>query len=914
MLSISSMLSSTPGSAVPAARASIKRRGMAIGVMAAFGMAASVMSAGGASNELELANVLGEKSGSVVRPQDLRWEPSNGVFADLFRGRFVLFLGSAVADGPRDVYRARVRLSPEGRPLDVTGVYNLTSTPLGDDHALVVNGSRAAFATWSYGKEQGVTALDLSGEGSQSTATKLSDKAMVWVTNTQQTGAGDGIGRVDVTFDQPAQRVGLAIVSSATGDREMLSIELADDERSKTAHRHASLDLKTGELTQGAKEMHAEAGKHLPKKLVHWAVDTVRAVPWIGPAPVAWLEEKTFALKDTMKQTVFKVTTGGKDALAKAPGADLPAPAAILDTSQASADLGHWPPPPIKSIWKTPEPGEGEWKIPKQPWIKKLPTPAGAEPPPSPFYETFVRPDEERQYAKVILVAMDMRQLDVGMEAGSEDPKPLTGPPGAGRIPRDPNVYQRVAAAFNGGFKTEHGNYGMMLNKRVLLPPQQGAATVILTKDGRVGLGSWGTNRDVGGIVDVPSADIVSFRQNLDPLVDNDKVNPSNRGQWGFVLPGTSMQTERSGICVTNAGHLMYAWGDDTSATSLGKAMKMGGCIYGMHLDMNPHHTGFIYTNISEFKGKQYKSELLSSQMEIDTDRYLLYAPKDFFFMMLHDPKPAIGEGVEWEPDPGTQPAPSWMAGLWRGRFGNVELLDIEPARASFRARVGIKEGKDSEKSSKKKKGEDDDTSTTVKAAPPRGSELSEDDAHRVLFALSLGISDTKHVHGLAVDGQVTLPMANDEKLAALTIAEDGSLAITPSKDHKGVPEHGDVVELPLLLDDGAVVNGPTQHGPGEVAALGLTSTGRTVIARTRRGSELDDVTAALKKVGCTRAVLLDRGAGATRGAIFRAGTSSPPRSHYDETTLYAMGKPLLPRGFRFDPSSPVEPPSPKKK
>src|SRR4029079_5026649 len=93
-----------------------------------------------------------------------------------------------------------------------------------------------------------------------------------------------------------------------------------------------------------------------------------------------------------------------------------------------------------------------------------------------------------------------------GMEAVREDQKPLTGPPGTGRIPRDPQVYQRVAAAFNGGFKTEHGTYGRMLTTRGLLPPGAGAATVILTKDGRVGLGSWGTNKEVGGIHDVASA------------------------------------------------------------------------------------------------------------------------------------------------------------------------------------------------------------------------------------------------------------------------------------------------------------------------------------------------------------------------------------------------------------------------
>jgi hypothetical protein len=859
---------------------SLKQRAAATGVVAVVALVASV-GGGTATTPEELAALLGEEGRVVVRPQDLRWESSGGAFGDLAFGRFLLFLGSSEANGPRDVYRARVRLSPEGRVLGVGGIYNLTSTPLGDDHALVASGDHAAYATWAYGKEQSVTALQLSGEGNQSQAVKLSDRLMAWVTNIQQTGSGAGVGRIDVTLERPAHRVGLALAYSDLREdvpranlhaAERLAIDLADDEAGQL--RRTTLDLGTGELAGDPAGMRAEAGKHLPKRLVHWAVDTVRAVPWIGPAPIAWLEEKTFAIKDTLKQTVFKVTSG-KDALAQEPEA--PAPAAILDTSQASLDLGHWPPAPIRSMWKTPDPGEGEWKTPTRDWVKKLPGDA-----PSPFYETFVRPDEERPYAKVLLVAMDMRQLDLGMEAGSEDPKPLTGPPGVGRVPRDPHVYPRIAAAFNGGFKTEHGNYGMMLNKRVLLPPVPGAATVILTKDARVGMGSWGTNSAVGGIHDIDAKDITSFRQNLDPLVDNDKVNPQNRGQWGFVLPGTSMQTERSGLCVTNAGHLMYAWGDDTSATSLGKAMKMAGCIYGMHLDMNPHHTGFLYTNITEFKGRNYKSELLTKEMEIDTDRYLLYAPKDFFFVMLRDPKPSFLENATWEPDPGAQPAPAWMPGLWRGQSGNVELFEVEPARASFRARAGTKEPLG--------KGE------TAK------HELVEDDAHRVLFALTLGTSETKHPKGLATDGQTVIPRSSDS--AMLIVSEDGALSIT--KDGQ-VPAQADAVELPLLIDDGAKVT-PPQHVRAPVV-LGIAN-GRVIVAR---GASLSDVLAVLEKAGVQRAVLLDRGAG-EHGRLFRAGTDAPPRSRYEDTTLYAMQKPLLPRGFRFEPTNPVEPPAPKKK
>ncbi len=362
----------------------------------------------------------------------------------------------------------------------------------------------------------------------------LGERATQPITNWQLTGGIVGIGRVDVTLEQPARRVGLALSHAA------LDMALADDDRTLRPTRTARLDLGKAELAPPATGMRAEGRRHLTKPIVFWAVDTVRAISWIGPAPIAWMEEKTFALRDVLRRAKFRVISSA-DVLV--PEGAL-APAAILDASQAAADLGHWPPPSIPPLWKTPEPGEGEWTAPTQAWIKHLPSPPASAAPPSMFYRAFVRPDEERPYAKVVLLAMDMRQLDLEMEAGNEDPKPLTGPPGAGRIPRDPAVYTKVAAAFNGGFKTEHGSYGMMLKRRVLLPPVPGAATVIMTTDGRYGLGTWGSNKDIGGIKDVAPGQILSFRQNLDPLVDSDKVNPSGRSQWGFTLPGTTMQTE----------------------------------------------------------------------------------------------------------------------------------------------------------------------------------------------------------------------------------------------------------------------------------------------------------------------------------------------------------------------------------
>lgn len=824
-----------------------------------------------------LALALGERvhHGGNVSPEDVRWEPSGGSFADYTIGRWALFLGSDAAKSPRDVYRARVRLTPEGRPIDVGEAHNLTSTPLGDDHALVLRDTEAAFGTFAYGQEQSVSILDLAGEARA--ALNLRDSALSYLTNAQQTGSGAGIRRVDVTLDQPAKRLGLTLAEDHS-----LAIDLAFDNGVK----HATFDPARGELVPAIAGMHAEAARHLPKPFILWAVDTVRAVSWIGPAPIAWLEERVFALRDAAKQLAFKLH--GADATETlADASELkPPPATILDGSKLGGDDASWPPASMPSIWKTPEPGEGQWQAPKLSWMKK--SAPGAPPM---FVRTFVRPDQERPYVQVILVAMDMRQLDLEMEAGTEDPKPLTGNHGPGRIPRDPAIATRVVAEFNGAFKTEHGNYGMMVHKRVLLPPQPGAASVVLFADGRVGFGSWGNSHEVTGIRDIPDSDIVSFRQNLDPLVDLGQVNPTKRALWGYTLPGNGMQTERSGMCTTASGHVIYAWGDDVSATVLGKAMLMAGCSYGMHLDMNPHHTGFIFSAIEELKGHKYRAETLTPLMQISTDRFIEYAPKDFFYVLQHDPTPpALADAGGWQPDGGTQPAPSWMAGIWSsklaGRDGPVELVDIESGRASYRIRAGTKE-------------------PDAKTGSLPTTELASADAERVLFALGLGIGMEKHPRGLGTAGRMVMPLRAGADEAAIVVGADGSLAILKSAEVSPMAPNTDLAELPLILDGGDVAPLANIRGPHEArSALGITERGRVVIARGTFATDAP-LADALKRAGCTRAVLLDRGSHPS--PLFdRAGSVSPPRARYEESILYGLGTPLRPRSFRFDAQTAV--------
>jgi hypothetical protein len=820
-----------------------------------------------------LAVALGRcADGASVDARDIRWAPSRGAIDDAVFGRWAVFLARSPGQDTRDVWRARVRVSPEGRAIGVGAAHDLTNTPLGDDHELVVQGTSAAFATRAYDQEQGITVLDLSGEGAQNKAVTLADRLMAALTNVQQTGAPEGVGRTEVALEFPAHAVGLEL-----GDGALDMALFAGDVRSAIRMNKAHLDLAKSEIAPAIDGVHVDTWIHLPKRFSHWVVDTARAVPWIGPVPIAWLEDRALAARDAYRRATFDRGGRATDVVVTA---DPPPP--VLDTSRESLEEAHWPPPRVPTIWKSPEAGEGEWVDPGVPWLRAVPHLSSDAPPP--FLRTFVRPDEDRPYSKVILVAMDLRQLDLDMEAGVEDPEPLTGPPGAGRIPRDPATYRRVAAAFNGAFKTEHGHYGMMVHRRVLLPPIPGSATIIVLTDGRVGFGTWGAERKVGGVLGVADEDVVSFRQNLDPLIDHGRINPTGRNLWGFTLPGKGAQTERSGMCVTTSGHLLYAWGDDVSATALAKAMEMGGCDYAMHLDMNPYHTGFLFTAIDDLPGKKYKSQLLTPLMSIPVDRYIQYAPKDFFYLMVHDPAPpSVDAGTPWAPDGGLQPPPHWMPGLWSGRVGlpqgPIELLDIEPGRASWRIRAGTKDA--------------------PAAAPLR--ELAGEEAGHVLLALGLGVSAEKRALGLATNGRLAVTIREGSDLGMLYVGEDGQLAILRADEAPALGPRNDLAELPIVLWDGRPASGSS--GPTVPrAAIGIAPSGRVVVARgtVSGGAPLAE---ALSRAGCTRGLLLDRGLEAT-AFLDRAGTSTAPRARYEQSVLYAIGTPLRPRGFRFEAST----------
>jgi hypothetical protein len=809
-----------------------------------------------------LAEMLGQGANGVVLPEDIAWEPSGGSLADTFRGRRVLFLSAPEAGEPRDLYRARVRLTVDGKPISVRQARNLTETPLGDDSALRVHRGKAVFATVAYGRIQGITVLDLHGIRPADRPPGWFHRLLHGITALQQTGSWVGIGRTDIVLDLPARKAVLDLGA------DVLRIDMGGEGRNLVYE----VDERVLSSPRGGPAYAARAVPqiHPPKPLILWGVDTVRAE--IGPGPITWLENQVFGVRDAYRRTAYNLFTSSDQAvLGSEPELAFPAP----DDEPPVAEL-VWPPPPIPSLWKEQKPGEGEWQPVTHPFLKPLPgaRESGADAPPY-FYQTFYRPDPKRPYAEAMVIAMDMRQLELNMQAGFEDPKPLTGPAGEGRLPRDQALLSRVVATFNGAFKTTHGKYGMMVDRRVLIPPVPGAATVIVTEQAETGLGSWPQSESI-------PEDLVSFRQNLDPLVEDGIANPTGRYVWGWQLQGTSVMTQRTALCVTPAGHLFYVWAEEIDGPTLGRALRQAGCSYGIHLDMNPGHCGFVFTDIVDVEKKQFTLKKAHKEMAIAPDKYVRWSSKDFFYVMVRDPVPRDPSGILWEPDAGSHPEPRWMPGIFSGKLtvGNleVELTSFEKERVDWRVRAGAGE-------------------PTTLGAPPKKLELSSSDKQRALAAIGLGHTTETTRYGLAFDGKPSLALSSG--YATVILVPRGPPRIEPPGRQVALAPHEEAVQLPLLAEDAQLTKHARDHGAMRLrGAMCVTAEGRVLLARARHDSS-GPVASALLRIGCKRVVELDR---SSRHPLFvhRAGTATPPVGAYESSVIYALGRPMQPHAFRW--------------
>ncbi len=790
-----------------------------------------------------IAAALGRASGCAV--DGLVWEPRRGAVSELVFGRPVLFTARLGAER-RDVFRAFVRLAPSGTPLGVRGVRNLTKTRLADELGLSASGNLALYATEQAGRIGSLTALALDGAASDR---KLGPLEWVRAAMSRYLAEGDlqGLGRTDLLLAQSSSSADV----TEHGPRFAFRLEKTEFSLTRRAlvEPNPRLDAETRARVS---VVHREFE---PTSSVQWAADSLRVV--LGPGPVAWLEGRVFSALDRL----HRWTRASREFHVAARPAAKRSNLAATTGDSVNLATRAWPPVALEPRLTPARPGEGQWLA----WSAHFLSEEGRREPY--FYRTFLHPDATRPYAELLLVAIDTRRLELGMRAGYDDPHPETGPPGSGHIPDDPSVFSRIAATFNGAFKAVHGPFGMQAEGRLLVPPHPQAATVRVDGNGRIGFGDWPTLDDGRAVAPSDLLGLVEFRQNLDPLVAAGQANPKGRSVWGDHLYGSLVPAERSALCTTAAGVLLYAWSPEISAEALADALLHVGCSYAMHLDMNPGHCTFALNAVQSFQPLRASGVVLDARMRVNATRYLRWSPQDFFYLAERTALPARST-LAWSSR--REPGAPLLFAVGRGATGGLAIeVDRVPLDA---VRLDVHPGS-----------AEDDSLPPPATAPAAPALLSWGLGHRTPGTRS----------GLLLGTTSVVPLTRTDA----SIVLDGESA--PSLLPPGMPvapkEGQQVVQLPVLARDGELSPLARELGDRRPRAALCVASGYMLVGRIEHDT-IAPLVATLLTEGCSLIVALDRGS--HHPARVQREADSPALGV--ESLLRASPRELTHRGYLF--------------
>jgi hypothetical protein len=350
--------------------------------------------------------------------------------------------------------------------------------------------------------------------------------------------------------------------------------------------------------------------------------DLLRTV--FGPQPVAMLESTSAGLHDALSRYLYK---NGSPQIAWTASTPLAEPASKPKRPASGSKVqGQLAP----SNSPTKDNSAVALAAPQLGWQPYGPLVNGT----AVLARTLISPDPNRPYAGVALVRMDLSRLQLHMMPGnqepSHDPSILSAFPSLGMIP--PSDKGKLVAAFNGGFKTINGHYGMMVNGVTLVPARPNMGTVAVYADGHVQIGTWGKDS-------VPSTNIVAYRQNCPALIDAGQLNPdlsyNNRNEWGYT--GNTDITWRTGLGITQDGrYLIYAVGNGNSAMTLAQALQWAGAYSAVQLDINQYYAHFeTYqpSTSSLAQGTGLVAQRLLDKMVNETELYLTPNARDFFYL-----------------------------------------------------------------------------------------------------------------------------------------------------------------------------------------------------------------------------------------------------------------------------------------
>lgn len=266
-------------------------------------------------------------------------------------------------------------------------------------------------------------------------------------------------------------------------------------------------------------------------------------------------------------------------------------------------------------------------------WVPVV-DPAHKDDPPL-LYKTLVHPDKRRSWSELFVVAIDLRRVQLFAAAGTLEPKATTEEGLAykrsGVVPEPRR--DALVAAFDGGFKAEHGQWGMKVDGVTLLPPRDRGCTVAGYSDDSVRIGTWTALADT-------APDTTFWRQTPSCIVENGNLNPGLVNEesisWGAALGGGTV-VRRSAVGLNANRTILYMGvGNATTARAIALGMQHAGATDVAQLDINWSYPHFIMFRPSKNGSRQ--GFTLFDGFAYEENEYLSRSStRDFFYLVRKD-------------------------------------------------------------------------------------------------------------------------------------------------------------------------------------------------------------------------------------------------------------------------------------
>ncbi len=348
------------------------------------------------------------------------------------------------------------------------------------------------------------------------------------------------------------------------------------------------------------------------------AADTLRDV--IGVDGVARLEDAAYSVKDAIDQ----LTRKGEAPKAywqipdpAAPSLDDRVLAALTPALDVDALVAPWSPAPTAiPFLEVAAPGDGVW-------VHMNDAGTGTE-----MRKTLLHPDPGRTWAELFVVAIDLEVAALNWVPGRIEPQ--NAAPGADELLRPARIPQeareRLLAAFNGGFKTQHGQFGARADGIDLVPPRPRQCTLGQTSSGDLVLGTY---EDLPG-----KNELIWLRQTPGCMLERGKLHPQLTSEtntnWGATLDGGTV-IRRSAIGLSEDERTLYVGiSNDTTARALALGMQAAGAHTVAQLDVNYAYPKFI---TYEEKPDGLTARTLAPGFVFHDAQYLESEARDFFYL-----------------------------------------------------------------------------------------------------------------------------------------------------------------------------------------------------------------------------------------------------------------------------------------